>query len=236
MTEAKTGDVATSIVLPSCGPPTMDARAAAAAAIAAYLFGLEFRKWNGDVLTGQVSTFQLRAIRREWPEPNEKLLYPCASIIDYGDVVFDAANFTPVCLEESRDVYGPGTILWKLDELQADFQIDFWTDDAATREAIAAALPGAFAPGEETGVILVGPDRYFRETCRATLISHRRDDDSASAYVRERRLRAIVRVQIGVLDLRRAAQASYAATVSEIGPVVEIRPDPSIAPNAADGC
>lgn len=221
------GDVKTEVILPTCGPATLDPRAAAAEAIGAYLLSLHFRKNNGTDLRAPVSSFQLRNVQREWPEAKKKLEYPCASIIDLGQSDYEAANMTPMCREETVGKFGEGTVLWQIAELGADFQIDFWANDKPTREAIAAALPGAFSPGENFGVWLECSDRYYRETVRATLVNSVREDDGSSAYAREWRLRTTVRVQISVLDLRRAARATFVATVTDIGP--------EIATNAGDG-
>jgi hypothetical protein len=143
---------------------------------------------------------------------------------------YEASNLGPICLEETVGRHGEGTVLWKLAELSADFQVDFYSDDRPTREAIAAALPGAFSPGETYGVLLECSERYYRTTARATLLASVREDDSGTAYVRERRLRTTIRVQIPVLDLRASRRADFSATVTQAGP------DPSIATNADEGC
>jgi len=223
------GDIKTEVLLPSCGPATVDARQAAAEAIAAMLLGLTFRKANGTDLRQPVSTFQLRNVRREWPEPNQRLEYPCASIVDMGMSDYSAVNFVPSCLEETADVHGDGTVLWRLSELACDFQVDFWSNDKPTRESIAAALPGAFSPGENYGVELECSERYYRALARATLEATVREDDGGTAYVREWRLRATVRVQIAVLDLRASPRANFLAQTAAIGP------DSTIATNADGG-
>jgi len=209
----RTGDVLTPVLLASVGRATLDPRQAAAEAIAAYLLSLHFCKWNGADLESPASSFQLRNVQREWPEPNQPLAYPCASIIDLGMSSYEAANLVPVCLENTVDRHGPGTVLWRLSELTADFQVDFFSDDKPTRESIAAALPSAFSPGETYGVELACSERYYRTSARATLIASLREDDSGTAYVRERRLRTTIRVQIAVLDLRRAARSEFLAPV-----------------------
>lgn len=215
------------LLRPDAAPslPTMDPREAAASALATYLLGLTFLRASDDPLTPPLC-FQLQKVMHEWPEPGVALEYPSASIIDYGAGNLGASNFTPVALEDSFEVYGPGTVVWKLGELEADFQVDIWCNDKPTRDAIAGGLMRAFAPSQDMfGVFLRSPEAYFPRTdaIRATLLSYERADDVSSVYTRERRLMAIVRVQSPILDLRSTSPGRFVAQ-SCVGPAVETDP------------
>jgi len=216
------GDVLNPILLPSCEVGTIDPRQAVAEALAAYLFAARFRRWNGADLREPYTDFQLRAVTREWPEDGTDLVYPCASIVDYGAGAYSASSFSPTVLEETNDKFGPGTVVWKLSELEADFQVDFWTTDLPTREAIAASLPRLFAPGETQDLRLATSERYYNAPCRLSLVSVERMDDEGTAPARERRLRAVVRTVVSVLDLRVARRASLSARIVAIGPGVTV--------------
>jgi hypothetical protein len=206
-----------------CAPGTQDARAAAAEALARYLFAQDFVRTGGTQADG---LFRLKVVRQEWPEPDEALEYPSASIIDYGDGQVQGHDLGVTVLEDTLDVFGPGTVLVKSGELVAKFQVDFWADDLPTREAMAANLPRLFAPGLTTSRLLLrtGP-RYFGRPVRCTLLSWRRDDDASGVYVRERRLMAIVQAEIDMVDLRAAQILIPSAQVDETtGPEANIDP------------
>ena len=206
-----------------CQPGTQDPRAAAAEAVARYLFDQEYRRFGGAVADG---TFRLKRVRQEWPEPDETLEYPSASVIDYGDGQVQPSDLVTTVLEDTLDQWGPGTCLVKTGELVAKFQIDFWADDLPTREAMAAQLPRLFAPGlTSSRVLLTTSPRYFSRPVRATLLTMRRDDDAGSVYVRERRLMALVQIEIEIVDLRSAV-----VLIPSVQVVVTTGPEATINP------
>lgn len=181
-------------------PPLLDPRGAAADALAAYLRCLTFTRW-GDL--DAPLAFNLKDVREEWPEPSKVQAYPSASIVDAEDSTLAGHSLTPTPLEETYGKYGEGTMLWKVAELTQAFQVDFWADDIPTREAIAARLPSAFAPGEDGyRIVICGNSRYWGRPVRATLLTYRRMDTGASVYPRERRLSCRVRCEVDVVDLR----------------------------------
>jgi len=222
----------TRVFLPTPVPPvarslTYDPRTAAAEALRDYIASLTFLRAGG---TAPDTSFQLREVHEEWPEPSERLNYPAAAITDATPTPMGAHNFTPTPLEETRHIYGENTVVWKLAEAQIDFQVDFFTDDAPSRTAIAAALPQAFSPAndERTGVVLCGPARYLCFPVRASLVNYRRMDTEATVFPRERRLMAIVRCEVDVISLRCDTPLDPFVRVTAIGPDV----DPGIEPQA----
>lgn len=194
--------------------PTMDARAACAAALAEYLRCAVFRRGGG---TAAATDFQLAAVLDEWPEPDVELQYPSASVIDDSETVPEAHALVPTPLEET---YNPetGVVLWKLAEAVQGFQVDFWATDAPTREAIAARLPALFVPGEGAyGVVLQGPVEYLCRPVRATLVSYQRMDLAEAVYPRERRLQVRIRCEVDVIQARcdRLVAPTVSLTVGE---------------------
>lgn len=178
-----------------------DARAAAAAALGAYLRSAEFRAWGGE---GPDKRFNLTSVHEEWPEGTQQLEYPSAALSEIQDPEQQAHNFVPTALEETIDVFGAGTVLWKLAEASIVFQVDFFCQSKPDREAIAAALPGLFSPGDEKGgVILTGHPVYYCVPVRCTLESGpRRIDTSDAVFESERRLTARVRCDVDQVELR----------------------------------
>lgn len=171
--------------------------------------------------------FRLREVLYEWPEPKTQMTYPSVSITDREDIPVSASSFVPVPLEDTWDQFGAGTVLWKLGEMTATFQVDFWSDNKPTREAIAAQLPSLFAPGEDaTRVVLRGTPRYWQRPVRASLVSWRRMDEVSTVYVRERRLMAVVRLDVDVVDLRCAVPFEPSVVLAEVGETVDVGTPP----------
>lgn len=194
---------------------TIDARANASAVLAAYLKCATFRVWGDE---GQDRSFQLAAVREEWPEPDVLMVYPSVSIVDLEDIPEQAHALVPTVLEATAGIYGEGTVLFKLGEAAATLQLDFWTDNLPDREAIAAALPGLFAPGEDGArVLLAGHPRYWNRPVRATLLSWRRADLEDDVYPRQRRLIVRLRVEVDVVELRCVPTLAARVELAEVG-------------------
>lgn len=189
---------------PQVGQLTLDPRNAMAETLRAFLRCAVFLRGGGD--GGEDLPFQLAEVYPHWIEYGTEIEYPSASIVDAGEVPYQAHNLVPSALEDTWD-RDAGTVLWKLAEAVADFQVDYWCGDDPTREAIAAALPGLFNPSEErAGVVLSGDPRYFCIPVRATLMAHQRTDDTSTAPARERRLMTRVTCEIDVVQLRKAVE------------------------------
>jgi hypothetical protein len=211
--------------------PGMDAADAAAETLRAYLLGLLFVVPGGA--TGAPRTFRLLDVFGEWPEAGSAVPYPCATLSQMGPTVLEPHALGPTPLEETFEVFGPGSCLWKLAEARVDFQADFWANSDPDRSAMGAALPGAFAPGEDAGrVLLCGPPEYFNRPVRACVLDFQDIDSPDSVFANERRLRATLRCELDVVELRCATLAADADWRLAIGPAVTL--DEPEAPEASD--
>jgi hypothetical protein len=182
---------------------TLDARGAAAEALRCFLAGVEFHRDGGPNMPS--TPFVLNAVYDAWPGPGTQLDYPCAVVTDPQLQSEGAHNMSPTSLDETWNVYGDCTVLWKLAELEAEFQVDFFTNDEPTRQAIMAALPGAMSPEEDRyGVVVEGTPRYFDRAVRLTLLSYRRPDTAGAVFDLERRIVCRVSADIDVVVLRKA--------------------------------
>lgn len=188
---------------------TLDPRNAMADVLAAYLRCATFRRGGGDIPIEK--PFALKRVDPFWPDPKKDIAYPSASIIDNAAIPYEAHALTPTALEETWGSFDPPgtkcTVLWKTGEAVAVFQVDYWTTEDPTREAIGARLPSLFNPGEgRRGVVLSGDPRYFRRPVRATLLSNQRMDTEKAVFERERRLMTLVRCEVDVVHLRKAVE------------------------------
>jgi hypothetical protein len=183
--------------------------------LATYLLTLEFRVAGGD---DRDTLFRLREVFDEWPGSRQDLPYPCASIIDAGDLERTPHNLVPTILEETwgqfdnmLDYCGPGeektTVLMKSSGARQEFQVDVWTDKKADRQAVAALLDSIFAVDEaRSGVVLEGPELYYSRHMRFSLMSSRFDDSAATASLNERRLQTVIVGECDIVSLREARE------------------------------
>lgn len=216
---------------PFARAPSIDSRSAASAALVAFLECASFLRWGGPE-AGEDVPFKLLRVFRQWPEPSVPLTYPCASIVDSDDVPYEAHSTVPTPLEDTYEVFGPGTVLWKVAEVATTFQVDFWCEDDPTREAIAARLPSLFSPGEDQfGVVVQGPPTYFNRRVRLSLLAAQRMDTAQTVYVRERRFMARIRAEVDEVVLRRATLAAVKILLPEdcVGETVQTECPPNTA-------
>lgn len=192
--------------------PRVDSRAAAAEALRAFLRCVVFRAWGDEAPDRE---FSFTSVESVWPEPSQPLAVPIAVVLDPSEGKQSAWSLTPSPLEETRDVFAPGTVLWKTAELVADLQLDVWCGNEPEREAVAARLPSLFSPGEDQfGVFVEGPPTYFSQPVRLTLMSMQRMDTEGSIYPRERRLMCSIRAEVAEVHLRGSVSTTIRVGVS----------------------
>jgi hypothetical protein len=189
-------------------------------ALSAYLKSITFRVYGGK--DPRDYEFKLENVLDHFPRNNEKLKYPCASIIEIDPVTEEEyLSFVPI--EETLgtfdamigcDGYPPKTCLWTSGDVSTSFQVDFWLNNDPDRQAVEGKLNAIFHPTEvDNSVIVEGPELYFSEECEFSLISHRNDDSGISSQRNEYRLRCVISASCANLSLRRAMIESNIAIV-----------------------
>ena len=204
--------------LPVAAPNRIGPRLAMAEALEAYLMGLEFCIDGGEGALYNTA-FSLNEVLREFPGPEDTLRYPTASIIETTPTDYGAHNFVPTPLEETIGQFDAfaepalrPTVLWKEAEAMTMFQLDFWADGTAERQAISGALSAAFNPNDsESGVRVRGPELYYGTPVRLTLLTSVFVDLPDAVYANERRLRCAVRAESDIVSLRRASLLTVTA-------------------------
>jgi len=180
-------------------------------ALAAYLLTAKFRVYGG--VDPRDTEFSLTDVLDHWPRPDEALEYPCASIIPLPGTDRDSCVH-PSPLEDTLGLFdsfigitgGDGqTCLWVTGEAASSFQVDFWLDNEADRQAVAGSVNDLFMPEESNGSVIVeGPELYFGQECEFSLLSAHPDDTGDTAYRNERRLRCVVTGNCAIVSLRTA--------------------------------
>lgn len=156
---------------------TRSARDAMALALTRHLESLQFQ------LSG--ATFQLATVFSEWPAYLDRYVPPCACVLPNEWRYSDWA-FTPKLLEDTWEVPGePGFGLYKLSEIETDFEISLRTNNPAERDAMINGIEESFvaanvlmdeAQGPRYGIILPLPE-YYGLAARFALQSARVIDD-----------------------------------------------------------
>lgn len=214
--------------MPLAGARRMAPRDAAAEALAVYL---ERAVWLvPSSVAGQDRPFKLNRVLREWPNEDNELDQPSASIVTISDER-QAHNLTPTMLESTFGQFAPNTVLWKVAERELVFQIDFWLTNKPERQAIEAGLDEYFCPTEDRrGILLEGPPEYWSQPIRYRLDTVRgaeRNDDSSLVLGRNRTLLARVVAHIDDLQLRLAAELDPQISLAvNDGPLELIFPRP----------
>lgn len=191
----------------------VDPEQACSNVIGAYLRTLTFSVNNRPPESNPLQptqVFQFEKVFDEWPEPDQNLPYPCASVVTAGDTMYEPHSLAPTPVEGTFGLYDVpealrGTVLWKTAEAVVEFQIDLWLRDVAKREAVIARMQSAFAPEEgNRRVMLTGTPSYFNLPVRATidLAAIRRIDVPEANYSHERRAILHVIASVDVVDLR----------------------------------
>lgn len=193
----------------------------------AYLLTLTFREARrAGPKPMKPVRFGFSDVFEDWPDPNRDLPYPCASLA-MPSGKYEAHSLTPTPIEESYGIYdgakGTGsTMLWKLSALSQPVQLSCWVTDKASQEAIAARIPGAFAPGSVAGrVLLTGDPLYWCLPVRASLVEHDKIEEAEALYANERRMDFMLQVNVDVVELRCANLLSVRTHLT-IGEMVEI--------------
>jgi hypothetical protein len=196
-----------------------DPRGAAARAIRGFLEGQTFCvSGYGEA---EDVPFKLAAVQLEWPDHHRIVTYPIASVVERPGAL-SGHGFAPTPLEETFNEFGDGTVLWKTAELTVEFQVDFWTNDNPTREAIAALLPVIFAPNEgQTSISVFAPPEYFSRVVRLLLLEQERFDDSEGAFSRIKRLRTTISASVEAVHLRHVTDVAP-ETSFDIGEQVSV--------------
>lgn len=177
---------------------------AALEALAAYLGRATFLVHAGTPEVGELSRVRavtLAQVLEDFPNAEDELQYPSASLIAVGEVEH-RGGFTPSPIEETFDP-GARTMLWSLGEARGLLQLDLFADSKALIDALGAGLPALMSPNEGmSGLYLRGSPAFQCRTIRYLLVGHESRTTFDSVYANERRVTASVRWEAPLLALR----------------------------------
>lgn len=192
--------------MPLAAPRLMSPRDAAAHTLAKYL---ERAVWTIPAAdTSKTRSFRFNYVKPEWQNEDDEINYPCGGITVITEER-QAHNFTPTMVESTWETFGANTVLWKTDERQILFQVDFWVTNRPERRAIDAGIDEYFSAREVGGIQVEGPPEYWSQPVRFVLDSYRGSeflDSSTMVFGRDRRMIARITATIDDLQLRQARE------------------------------
>lgn len=192
-----------------------DARTAALRILALYYSELTFFRVGDDGAPPVAFKIPLDSIHIEAPNNDEDVLLPCIVFTQDQEERFESPGFVSELDENTRDKFGPGTVLQVVHDHVEEFQVEGWSNNKPERRALIAGLQEAMVPTEGTyGVRFRIPD-YFNVAVMFTAMSARRPDEQA---VRGRRLSNMrVQMQLNVVKLVRYVPLTPLVTVNPVG-------------------
>lgn len=166
---------------------TRSIRGAMASTLAERLRALEFTDPTGF-------RFRFAEVFEDWPSYSSKYVPPSACVLP-GSWTYADALMTPTLLEDTWEPHGEaGFGLYKLSEVEVDFEVSLRTDSAAQRDDVMLGLEEAFQSpgllmdhdiGARYGVLIEMLD-YYKQCVRFALQGARMIDGEDAA-MREHR-------------------------------------------------
>lgn len=204
------GDVADNVLtgVPSIPPNDVEGRTAALNALFDYLCSLVFYRSGGVGKPPHAFQLDRTECYVEWPENVEELKFPAVGV-QSGDGQTMPIGLSPVIDDDSIDVYGKGTALWRLWDYHEPCALEVWATSRAERRALIAGIQQAFSPSMDVSNLRLTLPTYFNTLACYTLISVQRVDDQAP---KNRRL-AVIRFDLQYEVVRHARYLPLDPTV-----------------------
>lgn len=207
-TDILVGDPFGQVFPPREPPPPLpvDARTIALRVLARYLSEITFFRPGGkDERTGvekPPAAYQVpyQDIHIEQPDYPEKLSFPSFVMIAVTKADYDAIGLTSYVLEDSRDVFGMGTVLQQQSEYQETFALEIWANKKAERRSLLAGLETVLTPTEQLAGIRFRLRDYYNQTVCFAIVS-REIFDEPDATRGRRRARLMIEMRVNLVAL-----------------------------------
>jgi hypothetical protein len=119
----------------------LDVKQAMATAIANYLRSLRFPRASGG-------EFAFAQVFEEWPDYEQRFVPPSACVLP-TPTLYAPARLTPTLMEDTWEIRGePGFGLYKLADIEADFEINVRAPSGAERSDIIAGIEQAWVAAD----------------------------------------------------------------------------------------
>lgn len=210
-------------VLPKREAPvsvTADGRTAALTVLARYISELTFYRPGGLDVNGNTKDpipFQIaeRDVHVEEPDDEEEYRVPAIALLAQAPANYDAIGMTSKVLEETKDVYGEGTVLIWMSEHQENFVLEIRAETKQQRRAMVLGLENALSPIEQMAGIRFLMNDYYGQLCTFQLQSKEYIDDDMDLLAR-RKAKLVIQLVYNVVAL---------FPVNELVPAIDVLVD-----------
>jgi hypothetical protein len=186
---------------PKANPPApaSDGRTVALDVLGDYVTALNF--YRAGSVGGQPSRFNVprKNFFNEWPDDVQTMPFPCFVVV-HARGKYRAIGLTTYVEEDSRDLYGQGTVVQWQGEYIETIQLEVWTNTVAERAAIRSSVETALSPVEQMSGVRFRMQGYFDELVTFTLNDCYVMDDAGSAR-RQRRMQFGIEMRFNVVAL-----------------------------------
>lgn len=156
-------------------PGAVDGRTACLRVLRRFIAELTFRRpGDKDPVTGRLGApiaFQIPAkdILIGWPDNVEDLRFPSIVMLAGGEATYDPLGFTTYIEEASEGIYGVGTVLHGMAEIQETLVLDVWGSKKPELRALLSGLETVFSPSQDMATLRFRVPDYFNELVAFTL-------------------------------------------------------------------
>lgn len=175
-------------VFPPRSPPkplSTDGRTAALHVLRDYVTNLTFYRAMAQGQPPQAFQIDPANFHIEWPDSTVDMVAPSISVI-HSRGRYDTIGLVSYVEEDTRDVYGQGTVLqWQMEYIET-INLEINVSKKSERRAIIAGLEIAFSPTEQMSGLRFTMPEYFDELVCFVINKRELMDDGDSARNRRR--------------------------------------------------
>lgn len=190
-------------------PQVIDGRTAALRILRRYLSEITFFRQGGKTASGErepAIAFRIpeKDIQIEWPDEVDELDLPSIALLSQESGKYESLGMTPAAIvEDSKDQFGPGTVLNAQAELVETFVIEVWCKTRQERRGIRHGIESAMSPLQNVSGIRFRMPDYYDRLATYELQSAEIIDDEASTFARRKlRFEVLLRyVQVSLVKL-----------------------------------
>lgn len=205
--------------------PDVDGRTHALRALRAYIMEIIFQIPDPPRRGSRPFQLEKDRVLIEWPDGMENLLFPRVEFAP-GEMTYKPFGLTPVVFEETRDRFGPGTVVVCGEEHFEQLEVQAWATTRSQRRALIAGLETMlFTPLEEVSGLRLRMPQYYGETVsfQPSARANRDDEDSGK---RRRMASLTLEMSFNVVRLVRYAELVPGGAQTEVDTVVRSEPLP----------
>lgn len=217
---------------PKTGRPflAIDGRTAALHVLREYVTNLVFYRSGGPMAPPIAFSIKEANFHIEWPDYEVDEVSPSIAIVS-SRANYDVIGLVSYIEEETRDVYGQGTVLQWQAEYVETINLEVMTAKKAERRAILAGLETSFSPTEQYSGLRFRMPEYYDELVCFTLNKREVMDDPDSAKNRrkaqlEMEMRFNIVALVNYQDAKPVIQVNVDANV-DTGTPVDLSTDPN---------